>query len=95
VPSLTDPASGGWSDYSPGNSGNQSRSRRRWNLSDWHYAKGGSRKSSAQVLSMLIALIPLIALNAASPLITLTYAWLPYKLQIRSEIRIHSEPIGQ
>jgi hypothetical protein len=28
VPSLTDPASGGWSDYSPWNSGNQSRSRR-------------------------------------------------------------------
>ena len=40
----------------------------RRNLSDWHYAKGGSEKSSAQVLSMLIAL------NAASPLITLTCA---------------------
>jgi Protein of unknown function (DUF3185) len=54
-------------------------------------AKGGSGKSSAQVLSMLIALITLIALNAASPLITLTYAWPSCKLQIYLP-RMH--PIG-
>jgi hypothetical protein len=43
---------------------------------------------------MLIALIPLIALNAASPLITLTCAWPSCKLQIYCCQGIQGEPIG-
>jgi hypothetical protein len=44
---------------------------------------------------MLIALIALIALNAASPLIALTCAWPSCKLQIYLPRMHQAEPIGQ